>query len=237
MNTSHTFANRVANPSRVPAPLRVERIGRDVRSPRKLVPLALCFLVAASLFTACNRNDTPDQGGPGSIQEGANEFRQTGNPVAAPDAQAQYGKGGTSTTSRIAADATGQIEPNSARTSPPGGPADPHTLSDDELARKVHVALSTGTTGTTGAYAPDMLLDQISVTASNGSVTLSGVVGSQSAKTRFGERARAIQGVKEVNNQLSVSPSAPGKGPFPGAPSGRGQTDVVPQTSEQDIRR
>ncbi len=237
MNTSHTFANRAPTPSRVPAPPRVERIGTGVRRPRELAPLALGLLAAASLFTACNRNDTSGQGGPGSIQEGASEFRQTDNPGAAPDAQAQYGKGGTSTTSRIATDATGQMETNSASTGQPSGPADPHTLSDNELATKVHVALSTGTTGTTGAYAPDMLLDQISVTASNGSVTLSGVVGSQSAKTRFGERARAIQGVKEVNNQLTVSPSAPGRGPFPGAPAGRGQTDVVPQTSEQDIRR
>jgi len=100
--------------------------------------------------------------------------------------------------------------------------------SDDSLAQKVRVALSTGTTGTTGVYSEDLLLG-IRVTASNGVVTLSGDVGNQSSRNDLATRAAAIQGVTGVRNELRVVEGA--SRPRPGAPSGRGQTDAVPQQS------
>jgi hyperosmotically inducible protein len=187
----------------------------------------ICSLAIAGLAAGCGRSDPHDQGtGAPGVQTGANSSRQTDNSTAAPDAQPQYGQGGTSTTSRIA----GSAADNTGTAQNPSSDASQTQLSDSELARKVHVALSTGTTGTTGVYTPDLLIDEIKVTASDGVVTLTGTVGSEASKQSFEQRARDIEGVKSVVNQLSVSPNKTDKGPMPGAPAGRGQTDAIPQT-------
>ncbi|MHC1768631.1 MAG: BON domain-containing protein [Verrucomicrobiia bacterium] len=186
--------------------------------------LALALLLAI-LVVGCGRNDSGGAGaGSPAFETGEDSARQTGVSSAAPDAQPQYGPGGTSPTSRIAPVAAPGLQPPDA--------ASQAGLSDAELARKVHVALSTGTSGTTGVYTPDLLMDEITVSASNGVVSLAGPVGSQKARQWLEQRARSIEGVKRVINLLFVSPDA-GPGPLPGAPAGRGQTDAIPQNPEE----
>lgn len=187
----------------------------------------VCSLAMAGLVAGCGQNHPGGQGtGVPAVQTGADTSRQTDNPTGAPDAQPHYGQGGTSTTSRISGNPAG----NTGTAQNPSSDASQTRLADAELARKVHIALSTGTTGTTGVYTPDLLLDEIKVTASNGVVTLTGTVGSQASRQSFEQRARDIEGVKSVVNQLTVSSNRTDKGPMPGAPAGRGQTDVIPQT-------
>jgi hypothetical protein len=178
------------------------------------------FLASA---IACGRQDASEPGSAAASPKSA-------NPQSAPDAQPQYGQGDGTTTSRVITNALGHRGLSLNETNPPNAAAGEGADPDQALAQKVHVALSTGTTGTTGTYATDTLLD-IGVTAANGLVTLTGEVGSQSSRTALEERAKSIQGVKSVRNELRVSPKA--DVPTPGAPAGRGQVETVPQNPRE----
>jgi hypothetical protein len=184
---------------------------------------ALLGVLLASVI-ACGRQDTAEPGSAAGTPE------PPANPQSAPDVQPQYRQGDGATTSRVITNALGQRGLSLNETNAPNAATGQGADSDQALAQKVRVALSTGTTGTTGTYSTDTLLT-IGVTAENGLITLTGEVGSQSSRTALEERAKSIQGVKSVRNELRVSPNA--AEPTPGAPAGRGQVETVPQNPRE----
>ena len=92
---------------------------------------------------------------------------------------------------------------------------------DQELAKQIRIALTTGSVGTTGVIAENQLT-KIQVQAEGGNVTLSGAVGSEGEKQAVEKQVSGMKGVKSVNNQLTVQPGASAKNPtdspFPRTP-------------------
>ena len=75
--------------------------------------------------------------------------------------------------------------------------------SDEELAKQIKVAITTGSMGTTGAIAEDQLT-KIDVRVRNGVVLLSGAVSSEQEKKIIEKQVAGMKGVKSVRSQLSV---------------------------------
>lgn len=78
----------------------------------------------------------------------------------------------------------------------------PRQKSDEELAKQIRVALTTGSLGTTGALAENQLT-RIQVSVENGVVTLTGPVTSEDEKKIIGQRVADLAGVREIRNQLT----------------------------------
>jgi hypothetical protein len=76
--------------------------------------------------------------------------------------------------------------------------------SDKELEKSVRVMLTTGSVGTTGVIAENMLTD-IQVQSENGVVTLSGAVHAAGEKEIIEKQVRGMKGVKDVVNNLEVT--------------------------------
>jgi osmotically-inducible protein OsmY len=81
--------------------------------------------------------------------------------------------------------------------------------SDQELAKQIKIVLTTGSVGTTGVIAEDQLT-RIDVQVRNGTVILTGPVGSEEEKQTIQKQVSAMKGVQSINNQLTVQP---GSGP------------------------
>jgi hypothetical protein len=79
----------------------------------------------------------------------------------------------------------------------------PGQASDDELAKKIKVALTTGSTGTTGVLAENQLTP-IDVGVRNGEVTLRGPVSSEEEKQTIQKQVEGMRGVRSVRNELTV---------------------------------
>lgn len=79
----------------------------------------------------------------------------------------------------------------------------PGQASDEELQKKIKVALTTGSMGTTGVIAANQLTD-IQVQVQDGVVTLSGPVSTEGEKKSIQERVEGMKGVESVRNNLSV---------------------------------
>jgi hypothetical protein len=79
----------------------------------------------------------------------------------------------------------------------------PGQASDEELAKKVKVALTTGSMGTTGVIAEDQLTT-IDVSVQNGVVTLRGPVASEQEKETLGKQVSGMKGVNSVRNELTI---------------------------------
>ena len=75
---------------------------------------------------------------------------------------------------------------------------------DDDLRQRVTVMLSTGSVGTQGILASDQTTD-IKVTVTNRVVTLQGDVADDKSKQTISKRVAKLDGVKGVNNNLTVS--------------------------------
>lgn len=75
--------------------------------------------------------------------------------------------------------------------------------SDEELAKQIKVALTTGSTGTTGTI-PENSLTKINVQVKDGVVTLSGPVSDEKEKQIIQKQAAGFKGVKGVQNNLTV---------------------------------
>jgi hypothetical protein len=75
--------------------------------------------------------------------------------------------------------------------------------SDEELAKKVKVALTTGSMGTTGVLAENQLTP-IDVKVQNGEVTLRGPVSSDQEKQTIQKQVEGMKGVRSVRNELTV---------------------------------
>jgi hypothetical protein len=75
---------------------------------------------------------------------------------------------------------------------------------DEDLQKRVKVALSTGSVGTQGIIASDQLTD-IQVAVTNRVVTLTGNVTSEKSKQTIGKRVAGLDGVKGVNNKLAIN--------------------------------
>jgi hypothetical protein len=89
----------------------------------------------------------------------------------------------------------------------------PGQNADDELARQIRVALTTGSVGTTGAIAENQLT-AIQVQSRDGHVTITGPVGSEQEKQTIEKRVAGMGGVKSVQNKLIVDRSADSKNPI-----------------------
>ena len=89
----------------------------------------------------------------------------------------------------------------------------PGQSSDQELAKQIRIALTTGSLGTTGVIAENQLT-KIQVQAQNGAVTLSGAVSSEGEKQSVEKQVSGMKGVTSVNNQLTVQPGANAKNPI-----------------------
>jgi hypothetical protein len=74
---------------------------------------------------------------------------------------------------------------------------------DQELAKQIKVALTTGSMGTTGAIAEDQLT-KIDVRVHNGVVALSGPVSSEAEKRTIEKQVAGMKGVRSVRNMLTV---------------------------------
>ena len=79
----------------------------------------------------------------------------------------------------------------------------PGQTSDEELAKQIKVALTTGSVGTTGAIAEDQLT-KIDVRVRNGAVVLSGPVASEQEKRIIEKQVAGMKGVRSVRNMLTV---------------------------------
>jgi osmotically-inducible protein OsmY len=98
----------------------------------------------------------------------------------------------------------------------------PAQASDEELAKKIKVALTTGSTGTTGAI-PENMLTKIDVQVHNGKVTLSGPAATEGEKNSIGKQVAAFKGVRSVENNLTVGGSGRSQRPLqPLVPRGGG---------------
>ena len=75
--------------------------------------------------------------------------------------------------------------------------------SDEELAKKIRIALTTGSMGTTGVIAENQLT-KIQVQSQDGNVTLTGPVSSEGEKQTVQKQVAGMKGVKSVQNQLTV---------------------------------
>ncbi len=84
---------------------------------------------------------------------------------------------------------------------------------DEELAKQIKVALTTGSTGTTGAI-PENMLTKIDVQVHNGNVTLTGPVSSEDEKSSIGKQVSGFKGVQSVQNNLTVGGSAKNEKPL-----------------------
>lgn len=78
------------------------------------------------------------------------------------------------------------------------------TVSDDQLAQRVKAAFAKENTGTSGLMSKEAARN-ISVRCENGKVILRGSVPSEQDKKNIGVRAGEVEGVKSVDNQLTVS--------------------------------
>jgi hypothetical protein len=81
---------------------------------------------------------------------------------------------------------------------PPTAEGQAAVTTDQELISRVQDALRQDPTLASAA-------DNIQITASNGTVTLTGSVSSEQEKADIGAKARQVAGVTQVNNQLEVS--------------------------------
>lgn len=79
----------------------------------------------------------------------------------------------------------------------------PGQASDQELAKKVKVSLTTGSLGTTGVLAEEQLT-KIDVSVQDGVVTLRGPVASEDEKRIIEKQVSGMKGVKSVRNELTV---------------------------------
>ena len=170
-------------------------------------------LACLSALLGCQKADQP---------ETTSTSQSTATPGSAPQAQPRYGQTGTSTSSRVLTN--GQQGLSTRETTQDSNSNSTAPSSDEALSQRVLVALSTGTTGTSGTYSADRLLP-ITVTASNGVVTLQGAVGTEQAKRAFEERTKDMDGVRAVVNELQISPGAPDR---PGLPAGRAVNEAAP---------
>jgi hypothetical protein len=93
--------------------------------------------------------------------------------------------------------------------------------SDEELAKKVKVALTTGSMGTTGVIAENQLT-AIDVSVQNGVVTLRGPAASEQEKETIGKQVSGMKGVSSVRNELTIGGRAPQAPTEPLVPRGPG---------------
>ncbi len=80
-------------------------------------------------------------------------------------------------------------------------------VSDDQLAQRVKARLTSESTGTYGLMSSEVARN-IQVSGKDGEITLTGTVPSEKHKDLIEIRAREISGVRQVNNQLTVTPEA-----------------------------
>jgi osmotically-inducible protein OsmY len=99
---------------------------------------------------------------------------------------------------------TTQIVTNTSKGTAPANYKGSNTV-DEDLRQRVTVALSTGSVGTQGVLPSDLLTD-IKVSVTNRVVTLKGDVMSEDRRKTLAKRVAGLDGVKSVNNQLTVNP-------------------------------
>ncbi|HEV8544539.1 MAG TPA: BON domain-containing protein [Verrucomicrobiae bacterium] len=157
---------------------------------------ATIFLVVSALcaLTACSKN-SGDKAASAKGQEQANRFGSATDIIPANNPnlptnnnnRADNGLGGPANRE------SGNYK--STRSAP--------NNSDRELAKQIKVALTTGSTGTTGAIAENQLT-RIDVQVQNGQVTLNGPVSTEKEKKTIEKQVAGFKGVQSVQNNLTV---------------------------------
>ena len=193
-----------------------------------VAPAAAGFLFLA-LLTACGReaNDAGNRNAGTSGQIG--QTGSTSDPAAtvstAHDPLDQNRPPGDQPATQVTSNSLSGLTPegqDQSASRPPGKPVEARTA-DEALADRIKVAISTGTTGTTGVVPVESLAKEIHVTVLNGEVTLEGVVASEQEKNRIAGQVQAMEGVRTVNNQLKVAPPGTMDTDAPALPKHGGQ--------------
>jgi hypothetical protein len=155
--------------------------------------LLLSTLVA--LLAACSK-------GPGNdISASKNESKESPNFGSATDIASVDGKKPNATEPNAADNGLGgpvQRESGNYQQQPHPGQA-----SDEELAKQIKVALTTGSMGTTGMIAEDQLAP-IDVQVKEGAVTLSGPAANEKEKESITKQVSRMKGVRGVVNNMAV---------------------------------
>jgi osmotically-inducible protein OsmY len=176
--------------------------------------LSISALCASALLAACSDSTTGDQ-----ISSAKNESSESPNFGSATDVVRNDGAQVNTNQLNVADNGIGgpaqRASGNYQSQSMPGQAA------DQELAKQIKIALTTGSVGTTGVIAEDQLT-KIDVQVQNGAVTLSGAVASQQEKQTIQKQVSGMKGVQSVNNQLTVQPGTGAQNstgsPFPRTP-------------------
>lgn len=198
------------------------------------------FLAAGlSALVACGKPDQVGTAGSSGDSSGSGRTESTwsgpGTNASATfpvDTQSKQTRSGRET--RITTNSHSGISPEGQSTPASGGAlaTAPGALADRDadtaLADRIRVAISTGSTGTTGVIPEESLAD-IQVGVTNGVVTLAGSVGTEGERKRLEGLVKGMVGDKTVNNQLTVGqPSTTRENAYP-VPKHGGPPPTAPQ--------
>ena len=161
----------------------------------KSMKRAILGVILGTILAGCNSSDN-DQ-----ISVGNNESSESPNFGSATDIARGDGTERSTNALNYADDGHGG-PPNREAGNYEGQPLPGQAL-DEELAKKIKVALTTGSMGTTGVIAADQLT-KIQVQVRNGVVTLSGPVSTEDEKQDLQKRVEGMKGVQSVQNNLTV---------------------------------
>ncbi|MGZ8899008.1 MAG: BON domain-containing protein, partial [Limisphaerales bacterium] len=167
------------------------------------------LLAACGLLVACSDYSSGQQNSPSDLQS-QNESGEATDSGSATDI---VSSDGTEVSTNNLNDADNGIGgPTQRANGNYQSPSVPGQSSDQELAKQIKIALTTGSMGTTGVIAENQLT-KIDVQVQNGTVTLTGAVGSDDEKRTIQKQVSGMKGVQSVNNQLTVQPGATARNP------------------------
>jgi hypothetical protein len=152
--------------------------------------------LACSIFVGCGEYSEGDQ-----ISASRNESAEQPNFGSATDVTPTHGRSAETNNLNLVDSGLGgapQRQTGNYQNQPAPGQA-----SDQELAKQIKIALTTGSMGTTGAIAEDQLT-KIDVKVRNGAVVLSGPVASEQEKRTIEKQVAGMKGVRSVRNLLTV---------------------------------
>jgi hypothetical protein len=163
--------------------------------------LIACLASTCGILVACSDYSSGDQ-----ISTAKNEGGESPNFGSATDIVPSNGTGVNTNNLNVADNGIGG--PMQRQSGNYQSQSMPGQDSDQELAKQIRIALTTGSLGTTGAIAEDQLT-KIQVQSMDGNVTLTGPVGSEDEKRTIAKQVSGMKGVKSINNQLSVNSAQP----------------------------
>jgi hypothetical protein len=155
----------------------------------------LLISTVAALLTACSSHKGDD------ISAAKNESKETPNFGSATDIASTDGS--KRNTNEINAADNGLGGPAQRQSGNYQQQPLPGQTSDEELAKQIRVALTTGSMGTTGVIAENQLAP-INVDVRNGVATLTGPTSTEQEKETITKQVSHMKGVRGVVNNLRV---------------------------------